>query len=51
MRGLRTEKTAQGSSPDRLSCRTFDAAHYELGIGAPPVKRVAAAITELAQAI
>jgi transposase-like protein len=51
MRGLRTDKTAQIIIAGHAFVQNLRRAHYELGIDAAPAARVAAAFTELAQAI
>jgi transposase, IS6 family len=51
MRGLRTDKTAHVIIAGHAFMQNLRRGHYELGIDAPPAKRVAAAFTELAQAI
>jgi transposase-like protein len=51
MRGLRTDRTAQGVVAGHAFMQNLRRGHYELGLDAPPVVRVAAAFTELAQAI
>jgi transposase-like protein len=51
MRGLLTDKTAQVIIAGRAFMQNLRRGHYELGLDAPPVLRVAAAFTELARAI
>lgn len=51
MRGLRTDKTAQVIIAGHAFMQNLRRGHYELAIDAPPTLRVAAAFTELAQAI
>jgi transposase, IS6 family len=51
MRGLRTDNTAQVIIAGQAFMQNLRRGHYELGIDAPPAKRVAAAFTELAWAI
>jgi transposase-like protein len=51
MRGLRTDRTAQTVIAGHAFMQNLRRGHYELGLDAPPVARVAAAFTELAQAI
>jgi transposase-like protein len=51
MRGLRTDKTAQVIIAGHAFMQNLRRGHYELAIDAPPTTRVAAAFTELAQAI
>jgi transposase-like protein len=51
MRGLRTDKTAQVIIAGHAFMQNLRHGHYELAIDAPPALRVAAAFTELAQAI
>ncbi|MGW3810695.1 IS6 family transposase [Micromonospora sp. NPDC005113] len=51
MRGLRTYKTAQVIVVGHTFMQNLRRGHYELGVDAPPALRVAAAFTELAQAI
>jgi transposase-like protein len=51
MRGLQTDRTAQVIIAGHAFMQNLRRGHYELGIDAPPVKRVAAAFAELAQAI
>jgi transposase-like protein len=51
MRGLRTDKTAQVIIAGHAFMQNLRRGHYELAIGTPPTTRVAAAFTELAQAI
>jgi transposase-like protein len=50
MRGLRTDQTAHVITAGYAFMQNLRRGHYELGIDAPPGKRVAAAFTELAQA-
>ena len=51
MRGLRTDRTAQTVIAGHAFMQNLRRGHYELGLDAPPVVRVAAAFTELARAI
>ncbi|MET8312284.1 transposase [Micromonospora sp. NPDC005173] len=51
MRGLRTDKTAQVIVAGHAFMQNLRRGHYELAVDAPPATRVAAAFTELAQAI
>jgi len=51
MRGLRTDRTAQTVIAGHAFMQNLRRGHYELGIDAPPALWVAAAFTELAQAI
>jgi transposase-like protein len=51
MRGLRTDQTAQPVVARHAFIQNLRRGHYELGPDAPPVVRIAAAFTELAQAI
>jgi hypothetical protein len=51
MRGLRTDRTAQTIITAHAFVQNLRRGHYELGRDAPPALRVAAAFTELAQAI
>jgi transposase-like protein len=51
MRGLQTDRTAQVVIAGHAFMQNLRRGNYELGIDAPPVKRVAAAFGELAQAI
>jgi transposase-like protein len=51
MRVLRTEKTAQVVIAGHAFMQNLRRGHYELAVDAPPALRVAAAFTELAQAI
>ncbi|MCW3817745.1 IS6 family transposase [Micromonospora sp. DR5-3] len=51
MRGLRTDKTAQVIIAGHAFMQNLRRGHYELAVDAPPALRVAAAFTELAQAI
>jgi transposase-like protein len=51
MRGLRTDRTAQTVIAGHASMQNLRRGHYELGLDAPPVVRVAAVFIELAQAI
>ncbi|MET8367662.1 IS6 family transposase [Micromonospora sp. NPDC005194] len=51
MRGLRTDKTAQVIIAGHAFMQNLRRGHYELAVDAPPTLRVAAAFTELAQAI
>jgi transposase-like protein len=51
MRGLQTDRTAQVVIAGHAFMQILRRGDYELGIDAPPAKRVAAAFGELAQAI
>jgi hypothetical protein len=51
MRGLRTERTAQVVIAGPAFLQNQRRGHYELGVDASPALRVAAAFTDLAQAI
>jgi transposase-like protein len=51
MRGLRTNNTAQVIIAGHAFIQNLRRGHYELGVGLPPAVRVAAAFTELVQAI
>jgi transposase-like protein len=51
MRGLRTDRTAQVIIAGHAFVQNLRRGHYELGIDASPAEQVAAAFTELAQAI
>ena len=51
MRGLRTDKTAQVIIAGHAFLQNLHRGHYELAVDAPPAPRVAAAFTELAEAI
>jgi transposase-like protein len=51
MRGLQTDRTAQVVVAGHAFVQNLLRGHYELGIGARSALRVAAAFTELAQAI
>jgi len=51
MRGLQTDRTAQVVVAGHAFVQNLRRGHYELGIGARSALRVAAAFTELAQAI
>ncbi|GIJ28999.1 hypothetical protein Vqi01_41610 [Micromonospora qiuiae] len=51
MRGLRTDHTAQVSIAGHAFMQNLRRGHYELAADAPPALRIAAAFTELAQAI
>ena len=51
MRGLRTDTTAQIIIAGHAFMQNLRRGHYELAINIPPRQRVAAAFTELAQAI
>jgi IS6 family transposase len=51
MRGLQTDRTAHVIIAGHAFMENLRRGHYELGIDAPLVKRVAAAFAELAQAI
>ncbi|WP_117672836.1 IS6 family transposase [Micromonospora sp. MW-13] len=51
MRGLRTDRTAQTIITGHAFIQNLRRGHYELATDTPPVHRLAAAFTELAQAI
>jgi transposase-like protein len=51
MRGLQTDRTAQVVIAGHTFLQNLRRGHYELGVEARPVLRVAAAFTELAEAI
>jgi transposase-like protein len=51
MRGLRTDKTAQVIIAGHAFMQNLRRGHCELAIDTPPTLRIAAAFTELAQAI
>jgi transposase-like protein len=51
MRGLQTDQTAQTVIAGHAFLRNLRRGHYELGVDASPATRLAAAFTELAQAI
>jgi transposase-like protein len=51
MRGLQTDRTAQVIIAGHAFMQNLRRVHYELGLDAPPALRIAAAFTELAQAI
>jgi hypothetical protein len=51
MHGLRTDKTAQAIIAGHAFMQNLHRGHYELGLDARPTTQVAAAFTELAQAI
>ncbi len=51
MRGLRTDRSAQVVVAGHTFVQNLRRGHYELALGAPPATRLAAAFTELAQAI
>ena len=51
MRGLRTDRTAQVIIAGHAFMQNLRRGHYELGVDAPPARRVAAAFTELVDAI
>jgi transposase-like protein len=51
MRGLRTDQTAQAIIAGHAFMQNLRHGHYELAVDASPTTRVAAAFTELAQAI
>jgi transposase-like protein len=51
MRGLRTGKTSQVIIAGHAFVQNLRRGHYELAVDAPPDRRIAAAFTELAQAI
>jgi transposase-like protein len=51
MRGLQTDRTAQVIIAGHAFMQNLRRGHYELAVDAPPMTRVAATFTELAQAI
>jgi transposase-like protein len=51
MRGLQTDRTAQVIIAGYAFMQNLRRGRYERGLDAPPARRVAAAFTELAQAI
>ena len=51
MRGLRTDRTAQVIIAGHAFMQNLRRGHYELATDTPPIRRVAAAFTELALAI
>jgi hypothetical protein len=51
MRGLLTDKTAHVIITGHAFMQNLRRGHYELAVDAPPALRIAAAFTELAQAI
>ena len=51
MRGLRTDRTASVVIAGHAFIQNIRRGHYEIGLDGPPSRRVAAAFTELAQAI
>jgi hypothetical protein len=51
MRGLRTDQTAQVVIAGHAFLKNLRRGHYELGNDARPALRVAAAFTQLAEAI
>jgi len=51
MRGLRTDRTASVIIAGHAFRQNIRHGHYEVGLDVPPSSRVAAAFTELAQAI
>ena len=51
MRGLRTDRTAQVVIAGHAFVQNLRRAHYDLGVDTRPALRVAAAFTELAEAI
>ena len=51
MRVLRTDRTAQTIIAGHAFVQNLRRGHYELGIDIPPALRVAAAFSQLAQAI
>ena len=51
MRGLQTDRTAQVVIVGHALVQNVRRGHYELGVDARPALRIAAAFTELAQAI
>jgi IS6 family transposase len=51
MRGLRTDRTAQVVVAGHAFMQNLRRGHYEIGVGAPANRRVAAAFTELALAV
>jgi hypothetical protein len=51
MRGLRTDTTAQVVIAGHAFMQNLRRGHYELAADLPPTRQVAAAFTELSQAI
>jgi hypothetical protein len=51
MRGLQTDRTAQVVIAGHAFVQNLRRGHYELGVDALPALRIAAAFTELAEAI
>jgi hypothetical protein len=51
MRGLQTDRTAQVVISGHAFLQNLRRGHYELGVDAHPMQRLAAAFTELAEAI
>jgi hypothetical protein len=51
MRGLQTDRSAQVVIAGHAFMQNLRRGHYELGVDACPALRVAAAFTELAQAL
>jgi transposase-like protein len=51
MRGLRTDRTAQAVIAGHAFVQNLRRGHHELGLDTQPTLRIAAAFTELAQAI
>jgi hypothetical protein len=51
MRGLRTDRTAQVVIAGHAFLQNLRRGHYELGVDPRPALRVAAAFTQLAEAI
>ncbi|HZN72406.1 MAG TPA: IS6 family transposase [Micromonosporaceae bacterium] len=51
MRGLQTDRTAQVVIAGHAFVQNLRRGHYQLGIEAPPIRRLAAVFTELARAI
>ncbi|TDB80517.1 DDE-type integrase/transposase/recombinase [Micromonospora sp. KC721] len=51
IRGLRSDRAAQTIVTSHAVVQNLRRGHYELATDAPPATRVAAAFTELAQAI
>ena len=51
MRGLQTDRTAQIVIAEHAFLQNLRRGHYELGVDARPQLRIAAAFTELADAI
>jgi hypothetical protein len=51
MRGLQTDQAAQAVIAGHAFVQNLRPCHYELGVDARPALRIAAAFTELSQAI